>query len=61
METKVKYANGNFANLFLYESKMLISGMDYPSDHGFGGSTANLVPFSTVNRAARIECKMFER
>jgi hypothetical protein len=28
METKVKYANGNFANLFLYESPTLLSGMN---------------------------------
>jgi|KBSMisStandDraft_5_1062788.scaffolds.fasta_scaffold01227_2 hypothetical protein len=30
METKVKYANGNFANLVLYESEMLISGKNRP-------------------------------
>jgi hypothetical protein len=61
METKVKYANGNFANLFLYESPTLLSGMNSPFWPRLAVLNANLVALERANQGVPIECKMFQR
>ena len=61
METKVNYANGNFAYLYLYESGTLISGRNRPVGHRFGGFKGEIDLIHAANAQFELNVKCSKR